>query len=363
MFSGSYHPEDVVFLLRLVDIDSTPVAEKERLIQSGRRHYSEMISFERLPSREYLELFHRATDQNRIRFARDLIGLAQGIARMRPGPVTVVSLARAGTPIGALVCRILRRRLERPVAHYSISIIRDRGIDGVALDFILERHRPETLLFVDGWTGKGVIARELRASVEAYNKETGLALDPGLYTVADLCGAAAGAATDEDYLIPSSILGATISGLVSRSILNDAVVGPGDFHGCRYYREFEPHDLSRWFVETITEEIERQWAHGPGQPHWVDAPRSAILRQASERFLEDVRCQYGVRDPNHVKPGIGEATRVLLRRVPDRVLVRDADSPSVAHLLLLAKEKGVPVVSTPGLQYNAAAIIKDVGAS
>ena len=40
-------------------------------------------------------------------------------------------------------------------------------------------------------------------------------------------GAAAFAASDEDYLIPSCVLGATVSGLVSRSILNDAVIGPG----------------------------------------------------------------------------------------------------------------------------------------
>ena len=76
-------------------------------------------------------------------------------------------------------------------------------------------------MFVDGWTGKGVIAAELRRAVTSFKRGHGAELDPGLYAVADLCGAAAFAATSDDYLIPSSVLGATISGLVSRSILND----------------------------------------------------------------------------------------------------------------------------------------------
>jgi hypothetical protein len=73
-----------------------------------------------------------------------------------------------------------------------------------------------------------------------------------------------------------------------------------------------------------------------------------------------VRERSGVRDPNHVKPGIGEATRVLLRRVPDRVIVRDPDSPDVEHLLVLAQEKGVPVEADAALPYAAAALIKEL---
>ena len=48
--SGSYAPDDVHFLLRAMDIDVTDVEEKERLIQTRQRHYSEMISQEHPPS-------------------------------------------------------------------------------------------------------------------------------------------------------------------------------------------------------------------------------------------------------------------------------------------------------------------------
>ena len=42
--SGSYAADDVHFLLRTMQIEVTDVQEKERLIQTRQRHYSEMIS-------------------------------------------------------------------------------------------------------------------------------------------------------------------------------------------------------------------------------------------------------------------------------------------------------------------------------
>ena len=60
---------------------------------------------------------------------------------------------------------------------------------------------------------------------------------------------------------------------------------------------------------------------------------------------------------NRIKPGVGEATRVLLRRVPGLLLLRDGARPEIAHLLQLAGEKDVPVCVDPALPYLAAALI------
>ena len=360
MFSGSYDPADVTFLLRRVTLEPTDVAEKERLIQSGRRHYSEMISPERLPSPAYLRVFHESLAREKPRFARDVLTLAHHLATERQGEVVIVSLARAGTPVGVLVVRALRRLFGRAAHHYSVSIIRDRGIDEAALRHVLAHHAAGSVVFVDGWTGKGVMARELRRAVTAFNARHRVTLDPGLYVVADLCGAARFAASGDDYLIPSSVLGATISGLVSRSVLNDRVVGAGEFHGCLYYAEFADHDLSRAFVDEVFEQMERQSDSLAGLPDGL-TPRENIERwHRSEAFLAAVRRRFGTRDVNHIKPGIGEATRVLLRRVPDRVLVRYPGAANVAHLLLLAREKGVPVEVDEALPYAAAALIKEL---
>ncbi len=40
--------------------------------------------------------------------------------------------------------------------------------------------------------------------------------------------------TREDFLIPSACLNSTVSGLVSRTVLNDDLIGPADFHGAKF---------------------------------------------------------------------------------------------------------------------------------
>jgi len=381
-FSGSYRAGDVSFLLKPLALASfVDVPDKERLIQSGQRHYSEMLSRESLPSPRYLDVFGQACAANLERMARDCVTLAGLIARRRAGPVTLVSLARAGTPVGVVLKRLLGGVFGREVAHYSLSIIRDRGIDQVALAYILAQgHAPESIVFIDGWTGKGVIAAELRASMAVFNARHNCAIDSGLYVLSDLAGVAARAAGHDDYLIPSSILNATVSGLVSRSILNDAI-GPDDFHGCVYYAEFEPQDQSRVFADRLVE-LAQQWAEGPaaigavigpasGPADAATAPDSANIEAAAEAarataarvsrdYMATAMRVHGIADRNLIKPGLGEATRVLLRRSPDRLIVRDAASADVAHLLVLAREKDVPVQLDPELPYQAVSIIRSI---
>ena len=229
---------------------------------------------------------------------------------------------------------------------------------------------------LDGWTGKGVIANELHASMAVFNARHGCAIDSGLYVLSDLAGVAARAAGHDDYLIPSSILNATVSGLVSRSILNDEI-GPDDFHGCVYYAEFEPQDQSRVFADRLVD-LAQQWAEGPAAIDAVIGPASepasattalaeaateaarATAAQVSRDYMETAMRVHAIADRNLIKPGLGEATRVLLRRSPDRLIVRDAASADVAHLLVLAREKDVPVQLDPELPYQAVSIIRSI---
>lgn len=355
-FSGSYRAGDVSFLLKPLPLqDFVDVAEKEYLIQSGQRHYSEMLSPESLPSERYLRVFREACAANSRRMAADCLALAALIAERRSGPVTLVSLARAGTPVGVVLNRLLPELFGRASSHYSVSIIRDRGIDQVALEHILAQgHAPESIVFIDGWTGKGVISRELASAVGEFNQRRGTAIDPGLYVLSDLAGTAACAASCDDYLIPSSILNATVSGLISRSILNEAI-GPGDFHGCVYYQQFEAQDQSQAFADAVTADA-LDLAKLPGRPAAPSDKESAAA--VSRAYIAAALAQHGIGDVNMVKPGIGEATRVLLRRTPRLLIVRDADAPEVAHLLLLAQEKNVPLLVDRALPYHAVSLIR-----
>lgn len=355
MFSGSYAQGEVTFLLQQLDL--TPMADveaKERLIQGG-RHYSEMISVEAQPSPEYLRLFEASVELNLPLMARDLHRLARAIRERRGQGITLVSLARAGTPVGVALRHLFRDLFELELTHYSISIIRDRGIDTAALDHICSRHDPASIAFIDGWTGKGVIGNELQRSVAQYAARRGMNLCSELFVLCDLAGVAAACGSTEDYLIPSAILNATVSGLVSRTILNESI-RPGEFHGCVYFDALAAHDRSRWFVEQLRARV------------IADAPRlrndrAAVpdlpqVRARSEQLVSDLMQRHGVTDRNFIKPGIGEATRSMLRRVPRLLVLRDPNAQCVRHLALLARQRGVPICLDPALPLNAATIIR-----
>lgn len=354
-FSGSYRAGEVDFLLRrLPQADFVDVAEKEALIQSGRRHYSQMLSPELRPSERYMALFDEACRANSGRMARDCLRLASLIAQRSQHRLAIVSLARAGTPVGVVVTRLLRELFGRDAAHYSVSIVRDRGIDAAALRHILALgHRPDSIVFVDGWTGKGVIARELAGSVEVFNVRHGTRIDAGLHVLSDLAGAAACAASCDDYLIPSSILNATVSGLVSRTVMNEDMRAD-DFHGCVFYEQFAEADRSQAFADEL---LQLALAQSLEQPRAapIDAPAA---RARSQTYIAGAMRRYGVADVNLVKPGIGEATRVLLRRAPRLVVLRDPRAAQVAHLAVLAEEKRVPVEIDPDLPYHAVSLIR-----
>ena len=76
--------------------------------------------------------------------------------------------------------------------------------------------------------------------------------------------------------------------------------------------------------------------------------------------VERVRAQYGISSVNFVKPGVGETTRVLLRRVPWKVLVRDITADEHAHIRMLAAARDVPVEEVPDLAYSCMGLIKDL---
>ncbi|MCP4696368.1 MAG: cysteine protease StiP family protein [Gammaproteobacteria bacterium] len=359
-FHGSYLPDDVIFLLKPIAIGYTDVAEKEHLIQTQARHYSEMLSREYSPSEQYLAVFHTAFAQNKRKLAQHLLALAKHLSQK--AHITLVSLARAGTPIGVLLKRTLRDIFKKEVTHYSISIIRDRGIDENALRYILNqnKNKGKDIVFIDGWTGKGVIARELRKWTTAFNEVMNTHISPDLYVIADISGSAAVAAALEDYLIPSSLLNAAISGLVSRSILNDTYIGPEDFHGCKFHAELREHDLSLWYIEQIMAEIEQINTAGDDIAACADMSGQARREQAGIAFIQGLMQRYRVEHINYIKPGLGEAIRVLLRRVPERILVRDKNLPEITPFLVLADEKKVPVNEVPDMPYKAAGIISSV---
>lgn len=351
--SGSYAPEDVSFLLRPFQMETTDLEEKERLIQSNTRHYSEMISEEFAPTETHKALYILALTQNGDRMARDVKSLSMALNSIYAGrPVALVSFVRAGLPLGVLLLRSLNN-LGCRAKHYGVSIVRDRGIDMVALEAIIAAHGAENIVFVDGWTGKGAISGEIRSSLK---DDPRFPVDPRLVVLADPCGKAWLSASAEDWIIPSGILGATISGLVSRSIWPS----DGGMHGCVVYNQLKEHDVTRSFVDDISARVLMLANVLPVEP-WTNK-QAADLQSRALGVIDSLASRFDITNLNRIKPGIAEATRAVLRRVPDHVLVRSRDDKDVKLLMHLTERAGI-TVEEAGEQlgpYRAVTIIRSV---
>ena len=254
---SSYSEEDVILLLKDITgmVEPQPAKVREKLIQSG-KHYSEMLPVEYVPTDQYMQVYHNALKHYAKPVANAVGMLADKIIENKGKKMVLVSLARAGIPIGILVKRYIKFKYGINVPHYSISIIRGRGIDDNAMKYLLEKYRPQQILFVDGWIGKGAILNEL-------NMEN----TPDLEKIVESQGI-------------------------------DEVINIGK--------------------------------------------------------------NFGIDDINLIKPGIGETTRVLLRRIPWKVLIdeRYKGNPQLEHIVRLAEEKHTPVEYYPLTHYKCCGIIK-----
>ncbi|HUJ06643.1 MAG TPA: cysteine protease StiP domain-containing protein [Streptosporangiaceae bacterium] len=357
MLTGSYRPEEVSFLL--TDLSGHALErglrEREQAIANG-RNYAEMLPVEFAPSPAYLALFDALLDQSAAEVAEHVGVVTEMAFAARGGRPVLVSLARAGTPVGILMRRWAAFSGKGEVPHYSVSIVRGRGIDVAALDHIVGRHDPAELLFVDGWTGKGAIVTELAAALAGYAADGGPRLSADLAVIADPGFCASLFGTRQDVLVPSACLNSTVSGLVSRTVLNDELIGPGMFHGAKVYRELADQDRSARFLDVISGQfpavaatVRERW------PAAYAADRSATFVGA--RVVSRVQAEFGLPSQHLVKPGAGEATRVLLRRLPWRVLVRPDQWSRLRHLLLLAAERGVEVIDYPDMPYSCIGLI------
>jgi len=387
----SYKENDVIFLLNdLTDIQNKiamSIEDKEKDIQAGKKHYSETIHIEEAPTQKYFDLFHQLLNNEEIiqDFVSDLNTIANKIIgnnKIRnqmnnlstedKNEIVICSLARAGTPIGILLKRVIELiEYKTRVTHYSISIIRDKGIDENALKYILSKHNDKSIVFVDGWTGKGVIGQQLKKSIQEFNNKNNTNLSDELYVVTDISYTADYTGSHKDYIIPSAVLNSIVSGLISRSILNNEIQNSNNsYHGAIYYSHLEKYDLSNQFIDLIMKYLKRYIEKNKKNLDYTVANKNKQIGNVSndnkskqiERnsFINQYMEKYHVLNINLIKPGVCEATRVMLRRVPRVLIVRDKNEIHVKHLLELAKQKDISVHIDKNLLYNAIAIIKSM---
>ncbi|GGN56792.1 phosphoribosyltransferase [Streptomyces albiflavescens] len=356
---SSYAADEVGWLLQdLSDVGlEAPTEEREEAIQSGGAHYAESLPVEYQPTAQYQELFHAALDTSAARIAQAVGAVTELVlAERSPRPV-LVSLARAGTPVGVLMRRWAKHRHDLDLPHYAVSIVRGRGIDANALRWLAAHHDPADVVFVDGWTGKGAITRELADAIREFEASDGITgFDPEIAVLADPGSCVRTYGTREDFLIPSACLNSTVSGLISRTVLRADLVGEHDFHGAKFYRELAGSDVSVDFLDAVAAHFAEVTDAACAQAkELLAADRTPTWEgwTAVERISEE----YEIHDVNLVKPGVGETTRVLLRRVPWKILARAGAGADLDHVRLLAEQREVPVEEVAELPYTCVGLI------
>lgn len=345
--NSSFLQDDVTLLLKDITglVTPLPSSEREKFIQGG-IHYSEMLPLEYRPSPDYIRIYEESLNLFGQSVADAVARLSDRIVEQKGKHVVIVSLARAGTPIGVLIRRYIRWKYNIECPHYSISIIRDRGMDQNAMAYILARHKASDIQFVDGWTGKGVIYRELQKEIAGFpdvSDALGVVADPAWLT--DLCG------THEDIMIPSSCLNCTVCGLISRTFLRKDIIGENDFHGAAYYSELAREDRTYEFIDRIQALFRKD---PPSTPEIPPAQGNQDVELLSRR--------YGITNLNYIKPGIGETTRVLLRRIPWKIIIdeKHRERPELKHILQLAKERNTDIEYAALAQYKCCGLIRQL---
>src|SRR5699024_2979970 len=134
------------------------------------------------------------------------------------------------------------REMHIPTVHYGLSIIQHKGIDQAAWQFIHAQYPVENMVFIDGWTGKGTVAKDLLASLQTITPTIQPRLPvltyPGVYAWLS--------AADDDWPIPFGILGAAIAGLISRPIWQQQ-----GLHAVMFCQHLAHYDISQQFIHTI----------------------------------------------------------------------------------------------------------------
>lgn len=346
---STFNTEDCIYLLKDLTgiIEFTSFDDKERLIANG-ANYSEMITEEEPLSDEICRIFEDSLQDNASELAYYVGVVAEQIYKRGETNCIIVSLARAGSPIGAIIKRYIDFKYNVKLPHYSISIIRGRGIDKNALNFIRSKHPNGIINFVDAWTGKGSITKELQKAVIEYNNEYSTNISYDLAVLADPAHLSAIAGTRKDVCIPNACLNSTVSGLVSRTILKKDLISTTDFHGAVRYDKLKDLDVTNHFLNTI-------------EAHFRIYPEITINPQGEScinRLLEKIRIDFPIADINKIKLSIGESSRALIRRSPYKLLIKNIENPNLCFVLHLAKIKKVEICIYDTMDYECITLLK-----
>jgi hypothetical protein len=348
-----YLPDDVTVLFRDLTgvLSPLPMDEVAAISRAtnGTGHRS-VVPVEEPPTAATLALYDRLEIDRAAEVALLAHVVARQLADEHPDGVVLASVARAGTPVGVVLHRVLRDLLGHPSAHYTFSFLPNIALDEAALRHIVAHHNPADVRFVDGWSGKGGVARHLAAALAEAAPRIGADLNPELVLLSDPGAASTTVGTRADVLLPSAVLNAPVSGLLSRSV----TIADGDGrHGAITYEDLRPYDRSLSFVDAVLA------AAAVTDARSVDAALTAVTAAGPATFhgwayMEQLATEFAMPNMlNFVKPGLNETCRALVARKPARILLDPTkEGEDTAVIRHLADEKHVPIEERHDMPYT-----------
>lgn len=234
--------------------------------------------------------------------------LAASILQWQPDPekIIFVSILRAGVPITEWLCKMLPGSVGA-----ALSLFVGIGIDKVALSVLQKDFPDRSLVFVDGWTGRGGVSREI-AKLE--QGPLAVLIDP--WGWADFAG------VRDDIFCPS----ACFTGLATLGFSRTFVADSNNF--------FSAYRFSDRFAKT---DLIRAWQSST--PLFPASDFCCISETApSESESKKFHAKTDLRIHSN------EVCRALINADPKTLLFADDPGFAMQHfplLLKLAKQRGV----------------------
>jgi hypothetical protein len=139
-----------------------------------------------------------------------------------------------------------------------------------------------------------------------------------------------------------------LCGLVSRTLYQHSP----EMHGAVLLDYMANADVSRWFISEMSKKIKELCCEDAIEEVQAASEASAVMKA----FLSGVVHDYGV-PASRIKPGVGESSRLFLRKKPMALLVKGLDYQEVRHLIEMADTMGVPTEVIADMPYLACTLV------
>lgn len=345
MIVSTFKKEDVEILLDDVR-GSVDIVDITHPNKHSNLHYCDFIPTEDHLDKEYLDIFDRMLNITERQTAIYVGILTRKVCKQYDNLV-FVSLLRAGTVLGVLMRRYAKEVMNKDIKHYSIGLSRGKGIDFKALSDIITANPEKTIVFIDGWVGKGTTKLELDRTCEKFSEKYKKDVKPIMAVLCDIKNICDFTATTEDILCPNCLINAQGCGLISRITQNEKIIHENTYNGAVIFKELQEEDKTYTLIDNISKYFGKE----------EKTIQKGISYKGEPIVLDDIIKRYQIQNINGIKVGLNETIRILLKRSVSFVLVKDINNPLLDPIKYLCHKRKVELKEDRNLFCESVAII------